>query len=443
MKNSDINPMDLTVRDFYSEDGPDLFAKCRSFNAFLKELDRDGTYRTIYRLPLAGRLDHRIRIRDPVSGAVVEMICFDSNSYLGLHIHPRVTEAVKRALDDVGYGTPSAQVLSGTNHYLRRLEQVVSEFHKREDAIIFPSGYSANIGVFTALLRKNDMAAIDRFSHASIHDGVRSSGVGMRFVYPHNDLDALDKQLTEVAASGFGGGKLIASDGVFSMHGSLASLDKLRNLATRHNAVLLIDDAHSTGVIGPNGYGIEEHFQMPGAIDVLVGTFSKAAGAVGGYVCGSRELVNYLRYYAHAGLFTASLPAATCAGLTEAYRVMQDEPEHRIKLWHNVRKIDKELREAGLLLPVKAESPIITVFMGSSRLLRLFSRELYKSRIKCGNVDYPAVPRGESVIRLAVNCRHTDQDISQTVDVFSRLGKKFGILFRDCHEIHEIGHQFA
>jgi 7-keto-8-aminopelargonate synthetase-like enzyme len=219
------------------------------------------------------------------------MICFDSNSYLGLHLHPRVVGAVKAALDRVGFGTPSAQLLGGTNRYLRELEETVARFHGRAKAMIFPSGYAANLGVLTALLRKGDRVAIDRFSHASLHDGARASGARRGHVFPHLDVAALERQLGEPPGRGPDGGTLVATDGVFSMHGSLAPLPALRDLATRHNALLLVDEAHATGVMGATGRGLEEHYGLPGAIDVLVGTFSKAPGAMGGYVCGSPELV--------------------------------------------------------------------------------------------------------------------------------------------------------
>ncbi len=430
---------DLTLIDFYREDCSDLFAKCRTFHSYIQELNKDGTYRSLYRLSLAGGLDHRILAVDPFSGKKVEMICYDSNSYLGLHLHPDVIAAVKKALNEVGFGTPSSPLLCGTNQYLRRLEETVVDFHKREDAMVFSSGYCANIGVISALLRSPDLVAADRFSHASIHDGARLSSSRQRLIYPHKDADGLDRLLTQKTKSGFDGGILIATDGVFSMHGTIAPLDKLRKIADKHQAILMVDDAHSTGVIGPGGFGTEDYYAMPGAADILVGTFSKAAGSAGGYVCGSRDVISYIRFFANSGLFTASLPAAACAGLAEAYRIMQKEPEHRLRLWRNINLLSALLRDAGLNLPERTESPILTIFMGSTARLRNFSRDLVFHRIKCGSVDYPAVPKGQSVIRLAVNSRHTREDIEQTADVFYKLAKKYKILNLTSDEIHETG----
>jgi 8-amino-7-oxononanoate synthase len=431
---------EISALDFYHSNGPDLLAKCSDFFDYVTELRQEGTYQTLYRVELTSGLDHVITVRDPDAGREAEKICFDSNSYLGLHLHPRVIDAVKMALDRVGFGTPSAQVLGGTNHYLRELEETVATFHGKEEAIIFPSGYSANIGVLGALLRKNDFVFTDRFSHASIHDGIRWSDTRNRRVFPHRDMEKLEGLLSQAREkNGCCGGKLIATDGVFSMHGTLAPLKDLRSVATRHGALLLVDEAHATGVIGRTGRGLEEHFGMNGAIDVLVGTFSKAPGGAGGYVCGSKELICYLQFFARSGLFTATLPAALCAGLSEAYRVMDEEPEHRERLWHNVNDLAPRLAEAGLAVPEHVESPIITVYLGSSGLLRRFSREVFAAGIKCGSVTYPAVPRGEAVMRLAVNARHTREDLDRTVSAFAEVGKRYGILYRNQEEIREIG----
>lgn len=433
-----IRDRDRTIRDFYRSDGPDLLAKCRAFHGYIRDLEAEGTYQSLYRVTLTSALDHRITVVDPLGGREVQMLCFDSNSYLGLHLHPRVVGAVKRALDVVGVGTPSAQLLCGTNRYLRELEDTVARFHGRERAMIFPSGYSANVGALTALLRKPDLVAVDRFSHASIRDGVRAASARHRLVYAHKDLAQLEHLLADPTGH-VRGGKLIATDGVFSMHGGLAPLPGLRELATRHGATLLVDEAHATGVTGPTGRGTEEHFGLPGAADVLVGTFSKAAGAVGGYVCGSPELIGYLRAFANSGVFSATLPAPTCAGLTEAFRLMVDEPEHRERLWANVRTLAPALREAGLSVPYPTESPIITVFVGATRLLHRFSRDLFAHGVKCGNVSYPAVPAGEAVVRLAVNARHTTADLTQAIELFTALGRKYDILHRDQEDIREIG----
>jgi len=201
---------------------------------------------------------------------------------------------------------------------------------------------------------------------------------------------------------------------------------------------LMVDDAHGVGVLGRTGRGIEEHWEMPGSVDVLMGTLSKALGAVGGFVSGSKDLIYYLRFFAPSGMFTTSLPAAVCAGLLETLRLIRSEPEHRERLWSNIRYFMPALRNAGFLVP-DAVSPIGTVFMGTHTLMLEFSRELFDAGIKCGNVMYPAVAKGESILRMTLNARHTMQDLQVTVDALERLGRRWGILHRSPEEIREIG----
>ncbi len=413
---------DLTA--FWDTKSRDLFHKCREFRGFLAGLESRQLWHTQYRVVLEGPLDHRIQVRHPLTGAPTEMVCFDSNSYLGLHLHPRVTRAVHRALDAVGYGTPSAQLLGGSNRYLVELEETVSAFLGREATLVFPSGYAANIGILTGLLRPEDVVARDRFCHASLHDGCRWSGARHGGVYSHLDMPALDELL---AAEGpRGRARLVVSDGVFSMHGRIAPLPALRQIADRHAARLMVDDAHGVGVLGATGRGIEEHWGLPGSVDVLMGTFSKAPGAVGGYVSGSRDLVDYLRVFARASMFTASLPAATCAGIREAFLVMSEESEHRERLWQNARRLHSGLRSIGLVVP-DLESPILTVFLGHDALLWTVSRDLALAGVKCGNVTYPAVPRGEGILRLSVSSRHTAEDVDFAVETLAAIARRHGV----------------
>ncbi len=225
-----IETHDLT--HFAESASDDLLEKCRGFQAWLGDMRARGLFQRQYRVTLEGALDHRILVRTD-TGATRELVCFDSNSYLGLHLHPRVVGAVRRALEIVGYGTPSAQLLGGTNRYLRQLEDTISEFFGREDTMIAPTGYAANIGALTALLGRRDHVVCDRFSHASIHDGCRFSGAATNHRYRHLDVDHLDKILGSMSD----GGRLVATDGVFSMHGRIAPLPRLRQMADRHGAI--------------------------------------------------------------------------------------------------------------------------------------------------------------------------------------------------------------
>jgi glycine C-acetyltransferase len=422
----DFSALDLAkvaarpLSDFERSETTDLFDKSRRFFDWLEQFRELGVLQVMYRVPIDGPLDHRIRVRDPVTGAEDELICFDSNSYLGLHLHPRVIAATHRALDEMGYGTPSAQLLGGTNRVLLELEQEVASFHDREAALVYPSGYQANIGILTGLLREDDLVVADAYSHASIHDGARFARCHSAS-YRHNDmadLEAVLKRLAPEARS-----VLVVTDGLFSMHGDLAPLPELRELTRRFGARLMIDEAHGTGIVGATGRGLEEHFGMSGAVDVLMGTFSKAPGSVGGYVCGDRSMVEYLRYFSRPSIFTATLPAVICAGLVEAFHVMREEPEHRQRLWANSQRMWNGLKALDLKVGACA-SPILTVDIGHESKQPLLAVELYRAGLKVGLARYPAVPHGHAIVRLTMNARHTDSEIDRTLEVLGEVAKR-------------------
>ena len=424
-----------SLADFANGGGCDVLDKCTRFASLVRDFESRADARGQFRVELDGPLDHRVRHRDAVTGDVRELVCFDSNGYLGLQRDPRVVAAVHRALDEVGYGTPSAQLLGGTSRHLRELEDTVSAFVGREATAIFPSGYAANVGALTALLSRGDFVAHDRFAHASIADGCRFSGATAR-MYGHGNMAALDGVLSRIPGSA--SGRLVVTDGLFSMHSSIADVPTLRRLCDKHGARLMLDDAHGLGVLGETGRGTEEHWGMPGAAEILMGTFSKAPGSVGGYVSGSRELVEYLRYFARAGVFTAALPAATCAGITCAFGIMDREPEHRIRLWENAERLHCGLRQSGWIVPREA-SPIVTAFVGHDRLLYRASRELFDRGFKVGVVSYPAVPKNESVLRLSVSARHTRGDLDRVIDALADIGRRYGVLHRAPEEIVDVG----
>lgn len=434
---STLDGTSCTIDRFYEHPSPDILEKCAKFRPWVDDLQLEQLYQRMWRVTLTSALDHEVTVFDPIRRVERSMVCFDSNSYLGLHRHPRVIERCVEVLRREGYGTPSAQLLGGTNRHLRELEQELSEFLGRDETIIFPTGFAANVGALAALLRRDDAVVRDRFSHASIHEGCKGSSSRFSRVFAHNDMGSLGRVLGSLERAGCAG-KLIVTDGVFSMHGRIAPLPELVRVAREHSARLMVDDAHGLGVLGESGRGIEEHFGMPGSVDVLMGTLSKALGGLGGFVSGSRDLINYLRFFAPSGMFTTSLPSATCAGVREALRVSREEPEHRQRLWQNIRLFAPALADAGFVVP-EPVSPIATVFLGDHRLMLDFSRELFDAGIKCGNVMYPVVAKGEAILRFTLNARHTREEIENAVDVLRRLGKKWGILRRSREEICAIG----
>jgi 7-keto-8-aminopelargonate synthetase-like enzyme len=399
---------------FAARRGRNILARCRDFFEYIDGLQQAGAYQTLYRVTTTTSLDNRTSVYNPFSGKEEEFICFDSNSYLGLHVHPRVLEATRSALDSFGYGSPSSQILSGTNRHLRELEETISAFHKREETIVFSSGYSANVGTISALVGKSDVVLADQFSHASLHDGARWAVGGRHKVFPHNDAATLGAMISE-AQQETRGGTLVVSDGVFSMHGGLVDLPAIRLEARRNKATLM------------TGRGIEERFGCEGSIDILMGTLSKAPGTTGGYVCGTRELITYLRFFARSAMFSTALPAALCAGATEAFKLMMEDLEPLERLRANCEAFVSGLNQIGYQV-APAESAIVTILIGDPNLVVEFSRKLYERGIRCGAVAFPAVPSGGELLRLAMNARHTKDDIEQGIEALDAVGRELGFL---------------
>lgn len=416
----------LTKREFARfarPTGRNLLTKCESFFSYIDGLQEAGAFQTLYRITTTTGLDHRATVYNPFTQREEEFICFDSNSYLGLHRHPRVLEATHRALDSFGYGSPSSPILSGTSRYLRELEETISAFHGREETIVFSSGYGANLGTIGALVSRRDTILADRYSHASLHDGAKWSGATTQ-LFPHNDTLALREMLNE---SDPRVGALVISDGVFSMHGGLVDLPGLRGETRRANATLMIDEAHATGVLGRTGRGVEEHFNLPGSIDILMGTLSKAPGTNGGYVSGPRELITYLRFFARSAMFSTALSAPLCAGAVEAFKLMMEDPEPRERLRANCNMLVRWLSQVGYRVS-PTHSAIVTLVIGDPTLLLEANRKLYDRGIKCGAAAFPAVQNGRELLRLAVNARHTREDLERAVDALKAVGGELGIL---------------
>lgn len=430
-----MDPTQYTLDKFYSDDSLDLFSKCHRFGSWIDAMLERQYYQRFYRVTLTSAISNHITVFDPIRRSERFMVCFDSNSYLGLHEHPKVVEEVRRVISEVGFGTPSAQLLCGTNRYLRELEQALCEFHGREATMIYPSGFAANSGVIRALVRSNDAVIRDQLAHASIHEACHATDAKLKKVFAHNRPASLASVLRRAVAAGCNG-KLVVTDGVFSMHGRIAPLPELVDVCKAFGAKLMVDDAHGVGVIGQSGRGIEEHFGMPGVIDILMGTLSKALGSLGGYICGSRELIDYLRWFAPSGLFTTALPAPLCAGVKTALDVIAKEPEHQQRLWQNIRAFAPALREAGFIVS-NGESPIVTVYVGRQKLLWDVSRELFDAGIKCGNVIYPAVGKNDCILRFTLNAKHSKEDIEYAVETLVRVGKKFDVLGRTREQLHD------
>ena len=421
--NDDV--VEQSLDKFQNCESSNLTEKCERFKPWIDGMQQKKLYQRLYRVTTVGALDHKVTVFDSVTRRERQMRCFDSNGYLGLHRHPRVIEEVNRVMRLTGYGTPSAQMLCGTNKYLRELEEKLSAFHNREDTIVFPTGFAANTGTISALTRKCDSVICDQYAHASIQEGCRSSAAKVKKRFKNNNIQSLEKILTHTQHTGLLG-KLVITDGVFSMHGDVCPLPELLASCRRHKATLMIDDAHGFGVLGRNGRGIEQHFGVEGQVDILMGTLSKAVGCMGGYVTGNKELIDYLRWFAGSALFTTSLPAALCAGMAQALSIIDEEPEHLQKLWSNIHYFSKALCDVGLATTI-AVSPITTLFVGPQRLLWTICTELFDAGIKCGGVIYPAVGKNQCILRFALTARHEREDLDYSVDTLAKIFKKHGV----------------
>jgi len=366
------------------------------------------------------------------AGASREVIMLGSNSYLNLTTHPDVVAAARAACERYGYGMGAVPLYSGTTDLHRTLEQRIAAFYGAEDALIFPCGYSANVGVISALCGPGDVILNDASNHASIFDGCRLSGADIR-VYLHRNLDHLErafKRLPETQR-----GRLIVTDGVFSMDGDLAPLAEIAALASRYGARVMVDDAHGLGVVGPTGRGTPEACGCQAQTDIMMGTLSKTPGAVGGYCAGRATLVQYLRYYARTYFFSTSLPAPVVAGLIEVFRLLAEDRAGRERLWRNVVYLRDGLRTLGFNTG-HTGSAIIPVIVGDEEVLGRFHTDLVAHGVYTNLVTYPAVRRKECRLRLCVMAGLTPADLDEALGIFAALGRAHDIIPAEGHAPH-------
>jgi 8-amino-7-oxononanoate synthase len=352
-----------------------------------------------------------------------EMGMYASYSYLGLVGHPRINAAAKKAVDRYGTGTHGVRTLAGTLDLHRELEDVIAEFKGAEAAITYSSGYITNLTVVSTLLGRNDYVISDKLNHASIVDGCLMSGA--KFLrFPHNDMEALERRLQQVPE---GATRLVVSDAVFSMDGDLIDFPSVVELCRKYDAWLMIDEAHSVGVLGKTGRGIEEHFGMPGAIDIKMGTLSKTIPSVGGYIAGKKELIAFLRHTSRAYIFSAALPPAQAAAAKASFEVIMDEPWRVEKLNRNTRQFIDGLKGCGFDT-LNTETAIVPVICGSDESAFAMTREAQRHNVFVLPVVSPAVPPGLSRLRATVTAAHEFEDIQHAMDVIEVAGKKVGVL---------------
>jgi 8-amino-7-oxononanoate synthase len=346
-------------------------------------------------------------------------LSFSSNNYLGLAGHPRIKEVAQRAIETYGWGSGASRLVSGTTTLHEALESALGVFKGQEAAIVFPTGYMANVGTICALVSRGDIVIGDRLNHASIVDACRQSGANFR-VYPHKDMDKLGGILKR---SSLYHRRLIVTDSVFSVDGDLAPLTEIVELAKRYGAMTMVDDAHGTGVFGKRGRGALEHLGLEGKVDIQMGTFSKALGGMGGFVAGSRTLIEYLRNKSRAFIYTTALPPAACAAAMEGLRLLEEEPWRRETLWQNVSYMEKGLRDLGL--NIRIESPIIPILLGEVKRALEVSRMLFEKGLLVPAIRPPTVPEGTSRLRISLMAGHEQGHLDRLLEALREVKSSF------------------
>lgn len=367
-----------------------------------------------------------------------EYLCFCSNNYLGLSIHPRVKKAAIAGIEKYGIGTCESRFIAGNIRVLEELEQALARFKGREAAVTFATGFLTNLGVIPAIMDNPDPYGIynvpitindeehviisDFLNHQSIREGCRISRAKVKH-YIHKDMNHLEKILKRYKDNR----KLIITDGVFSMDGDIAPLPEIIKLARAYDALVMVDDAHGTGVLGKSGKGTAEYFGLGDQIDIEMGTLSKAVGAIGGFVAGSEKLIKYVKLRSSAFIYTSSIPPEQACGILEALTIIQEGDSLREALWRNVHRLKSGLQAMGYNM-INSETQIIPILIGSEETCVNASRYLFEQGILAPAIKYPVVKKEESRIRLTAIATHTDAQIDQALEIFFTMGKKFGIL---------------
>ena len=351
-----------------------------------------------------------------------------SNNYLGLTTHPKLREAALTALKEYGVGSGAVRTIAGTMKIHMELEEKIARFKNVEACVVFQSGFTANAGTVSAILGKEDFIISDELNHASIIDGARLSRAKIK-VFRHKDVEHAEELLKEVQNEP--GHKLLITDGVFSMDGDIGPLPALCDLAEKYGAIMMVDDAHASGVLGRNGRGTIDHFNVHSRVDIQVGTLSKAIGALGGYVCGSKDLIDFLYHRARPFLFSTSHPPSVAATCIAAFDLLESEPERIERLWDNTRYFKAELGRLGFdiggVKTPASETPITPIIIGEGRMAMDFSRALFDAGVMATGIAFPTVPEGKARIRTIMTSEHTRAHLDQALETLDVVSRKLGI----------------
>ncbi|MFH0930603.1 MAG: pyridoxal phosphate-dependent aminotransferase family protein [Candidatus Zixiibacteriota bacterium] len=392
----------------------DLFEKCKRFTE-AKKVMAAGYYP--FFIPISSGQDTEVTVRGK------EMIMIGSNNYLGLTSHPEVKQAAIDAIKIYGAGCTGSRFLNGTLDIHEDLERKLAQFMNKESALVFSTGFQTNLGTISALVNKGEYIITDRSDHASIVDGCRLS-FGKVLKFRHNNMSDLKRVLSTCPKHS---GKLIVIDGVFSMEGDIAKLPDIVELAKKFHARVMVDDAHSIGVLGKNGRGTAEHFNIEDEVDIIMGTFSKSFASIGGFIAAKEEVIHYIKHFSRALIFSASPPPAAVATVSKALDIIIAEPERRERLWQIAHKMHEGYRALGFDIG-DTETPIIPILIGEDMKTFKFWKLLFDEGIFANTAISPAVPPGTARIRTSYTATHTDSQMDKVLEVFEKVGKKMGVI---------------
>lgn len=409
-----------SLADFLDTPELDIMGRAKLFTEFIDDTaaKRHLQYR---RVSLSGS-GPTMQVLDPYTGQINEMIYMASNDYFNLTKHPRTIAAGKAALEKYGAGAGSVPLLGGTLDIHVELEKKVAAFKSCEDAILYTSGFGSNCGTLLAMLTDKDVAILDLLVHASIVDGCKGTNVQH---FRHNNMESLERAL--VKAKDKYRTKLVVVDGVYSMDGDIAKLDEIVRLAHAYGAYVMVDEAHATGVIGEHGRGTPEHFHLEGQVDIVAGTFSKGLGGVGGFIAGSRELIELLHYYSRAYMFSTAPTPQVTASLIEALNVIETEPELREQLWANIRYFRENILRVGYDIG-NAETAIFPLIVGDDLKVKEMCRRCHELGLYVNPVQYPAVPQRLARVRISLMSNHTREHLDRALNILEDVGKEFGVI---------------
>ncbi len=403
------------TKKYFTDTYSDVFSKTYQFT-------RAKTARAF------GYYPYYLDIRDSEGSSVTigdkKVIMLGSNNYLGLTHHPEVIEAGVLALKRYGSGLTGSRLLNGNFYLHEQLEDKLAKFVGKEKALVFANGFSVNLGVIATITDEKDVIFSDAMNHASIVDGARFSKAIVR-VFKHDDMDDLNNQLHATSQDL---GRLIVCDGIFSMEGDIARLPEMVALARQYGARIMIDDAHSLGVLGPNGEGTAAHFNLTDKVDLIMGTFSKSLAGIGGFISGDEPVIDYLKHNTRTMIFTAGLPPSNTATVLKALEIIIREPERRKQLWENTNFMKNELRLLGFDIG-NSSTPVIPIIIGSDMKTFTVWRELLDAGVYTNPVISPAVPPGRSLLRTSYMATHTKEQLSYCLSKFAEIGKKHHVLF--------------